>query len=293
MNTATNRFSAVFVSFLVVLLMALWSVPAAWANTASERDSAKAQCIASGDSWTEESDGSYSCESDTSTITCMGDELNLCIGCLSASDYCTVFAQKTMESGMRAIPLNKLTPAQQQQVRKLKAKHQARLAQGTTKPAQKTYDLRPLLNRGALREGDNTVYTTPEGIGIVARQQGGKLIGWSARDRQGQPMTMRLSPFGTDCWGCPTREGGFVPGGPGDCPIKIVMPGTCPTFPIPPKDPFPASSQPTPKAGMTQPMTKPAITPPQQPGEPMPEGPGRPGEPMKTLPNMNTAPVKK
>ena len=86
MNTATNRFSAVFVSFLAVLFMTLWSVPAAWANTASERDSAKAQCIASGDSWTEESDGSYSCESDTSTITCMGDELNLCIGCLSDSD---------------------------------------------------------------------------------------------------------------------------------------------------------------------------------------------------------------
>ncbi|MEK6700217.1 MAG: hypothetical protein AABZ10_14395 [Nitrospirota bacterium] len=224
---------------------------------------------------------------------------------------------------MRAIPLNKLTPAQQQQVRKLKAKHQARLAQGTTKPAQKTYDLRPLLNRGALREGDNTVYTTPEGIGIIARQQGGRLIGWSARDRQGQPMTIQFYRGGEpDCWGC-IQKGGFggpasasvpgsqVPGGPGDCPIKIVIPETCPTFPIPPKDPFPAASQPTPKPGMiqpapmpgtTQPMSKPgtvqptlkpAITTPQQPGEPMPEGPGRPGEPMKTLPNMNTAPVKK
>ncbi len=226
---------------------------------------------------------------------------------------------------MQAIPLSKLTPAQKDWVHKMTAKHQARLAQGTTKPAQKTYDLRPVLNRSVLHEGDNPVYTTPEGIGIIARQLGGKLIGWSARDRQGQPMTMRLSPFGTDCWGCPIREGGFVAGGPGDCPIKIVIPGTCPTFPIPPKDSFPASSQPTPKPGVTQPALLPGITQPlSKPGTvqptlkpgiatppcvPMPEVPSRPGEsmktkpgitgsqqpcePMNTLPNMNTAPVKK
>ena len=204
MNTATNRFSAVFVSFLAVLFMTLWSVPAAWAFT-GDYASDKESCIANGGTFVEyrvistgkltgyeceQAGGSeYDCDASGDTITC---------GWLAVRTQ----SQSRMQSGASAIPL---TPAQKE--RRI-AQRKAGLAQGTIKQV-------------------------------------------------------------------------------------TTKPTTTKPVPISPKDPFPAASQPTPKAGMTQPMTKPAITQPQQPGEPMPKGPGRPGEPMKTLPSMNTAPVKK
>lgn len=163
MNTATNRYSAVFVSFLAVLLLTLWSVPAASATRSV--DGFKRDCELMG--------GTISSGTQTNNRTGETKEMYSCLSSLGQQD-CTT------------------------------------------------------------------------GVGLGGRHR------------------------------CSTSW------------INSITPPT----------PKPGMTQPVPKPavpkpGTAQPMPKPGITSPQQPGEPMPEGPGRPGEPMKTLPNMNTAPVKK